>query len=59
MSLLTELIWLQVTAFILVSAVLLYALRPYLKSERQEKVERALQLARLFYIGKKFLMERE
>lgn len=38
---------------------LLYALRPYLKSERQEKVERALQLARLFYIGKKFLMERE
>lgn len=34
---------------------LLYALRPYLKPERQEKVERALQLARLFHIGKKFL----
>jgi len=38
---------------------LLYALRPYLKSERQEKVERALQLARLFHVGKKFFMERE
>lgn len=36
---------------------LLYALRPYLKEERQEKVERALQLARLFHIGKKFLAE--
>ena len=34
---------------------LLYALRPYLKSDRQEKVERALQLARLFHLGKKFL----
>ena len=38
---------------------LLYALRPYLKPERQEKVERALQLARLFHIGKKFLSGRE
>ena len=36
---------------------LLYALRPYLKPERQEKVERALQLARLFHLGKKFLAE--
>ena len=36
---------------------LLYALRPYLKPERQEKVERALQLARLFHLGKKFLSE--
>ena len=36
---------------------LLYALRPYLKAERQEKIERALQLARLFQIGKKFLSE--
>ena len=36
---------------------LLYALRPYLKEERQEKVERALQLARLFHIGKKFLAD--
>ena len=34
---------------------LLFALRPYLKEERQEKVERALQLARLFHLGKKFL----
>ena len=38
---------------------LLYALRPYLKPERQEKVERALQLARLFRIGKKFRSGRE
>ncbi len=34
---------------------LLFALRPYLKGDRQEKVERALQLARLFHLGKKFL----
>ena len=34
---------------------LIYALRPYLKPERQEKIERALQLARLFHLGKKFL----
>ena len=34
---------------------LLYALRPYLRSDRQEKIERALQLARLFRLGKKFL----
>lgn len=34
---------------------LVYALRPYLKPDRQDKVERALQLARLFHIGKKFL----
>jgi len=34
---------------------LLYALRPYLKEEKQDKIERALQLARMFYIGKKFL----
>lgn len=34
---------------------LLYALRPYLKTERQEKIERALQLAKLFHLGKKFL----
>ena len=34
---------------------LLYALRPYLKSERQDKIERALQLARLFHLGRKFL----
>ena len=34
---------------------LLYALRPYLRAERQDKVERALQLARLFHLGKQFL----
>ena len=34
---------------------LLYALRPYLKPERQDKVERALQLARLFHLGRQFL----
>lgn len=39
--------------------VLLCALQPYLKQERQDKIERALQLARLFRIGKKFLAEWE
>ena len=34
---------------------LLYALRPYLREDRQQKVERAIQLARLFHIGKRFL----
>ena len=34
---------------------LLYALRPFLKPERQEKVDRALQAARLIHIGKKLL----
>ena len=34
---------------------LLQALRPYLRPERQDKLERALQLARLFHLGKKFL----
>ena len=34
---------------------LLYALRPYLKPERQEKIERARQLARLCHVGKKVL----
>ena len=32
---------------------LLYALRPYLKQERQARIERALQLAKLLHIGKK------
>lgn len=36
---------------------LLLALRPYLKPERQDKVERALQLARLFRVGKRFLLK--
>ena len=34
---------------------LLGALRPYLRQDRQEKIERALQLARIIHIGKKFL----
>lgn len=38
---------------------LLHALKPYLKPDRQEKIERALQLARLFHLGKKFLSEWE
>lgn len=32
---------------------LLYALRPYLKPEKQGKVEQALRLAHLIHIGKK------
>ena len=32
---------------------LLYALRPYLKQERQSRIERALQLAKLLHMGKK------
>lgn len=38
---------------------LLYALKPYLKEEHRGKIERALQLARLFHVGKKFLSEWE
>lgn len=38
---------------------LLLALRPYLKPERQGKVDQALQLARLICVGKKFLANRE
>ena len=34
---------------------LLGALRPYLRQDRQEKIERALQLGRIIHIGKKFL----
>ena len=36
------------------TAALLYALRPFLRAERQEKVERAVQLARLFHLAKVF-----
>ena len=38
---------------------LLLALRPYLKAERQGKVDQALQIARLICVGKKFLIKRE
>ena len=34
---------------------LLYALRPFLKPERRDKVERAVKAAKLIRIGKKFL----
>ena len=34
---------------------LLNALRPFLRPERQEKVERAIKAARLLHLGKKFL----
>ncbi len=36
---------------------LLYALRPYLKPERQNKIERAAKLARVIHIGKMFLSD--
>ncbi|MBU5627065.1 hypothetical protein KQI82_09115 [Oscillibacter sp. MSJ-2] len=36
------------------SAQLLYALRPFLKPERQDKVDRALQLARMIHLAKQF-----
>ena len=36
---------------------LLYALRPFLKESKQDKVERAARLARLIHLGKKFLMD--
>ena len=34
---------------------LLYALKPFLKPERQDKGERAVKAAKLIHIGKKFL----
>ena len=34
---------------------LLYALRPFLKPERRDKVERAVKAAKLLHVGKKFL----
>ena len=40
-------------------AALLFALQPYLKPERQANVPRALQLARLLRLGKRFLRDRE
>lgn len=36
---------------------LLYALRPFLKDGKRDKVERAAKLARLITIGKRFLTE--
>lgn len=34
---------------------LLYALRPFLKPERRDKIERAVKTARLIHVGKKLL----
>ncbi len=39
------------------TAQLLNALRPFLNPEKQEKIPRAIQLARLIHIGKKVLTE--
>ena len=36
---------------------LLYALRPFLKPEKQEKIQRAAKLARLIHVGKRALTE--
>lgn len=34
---------------------LLYALRPFLRPERRDKIERAVKTAKLIHVGKKFL----
>lgn len=39
------------------SSQLLYALRPYLKEEKQIKVDRAIKLAHLIHVGKKAVTE--
>ena len=39
------------------AAQLLGALRPFLKPEKQDKIQRAVQLAHLIHIGKKALTE--
>ena len=41
------------------TAALLHALRPFLKPERRDKVERAAQLARLIHLAKTFLLSQE
>lgn len=41
------------------TAALLHALRPFLKQERQDKVDRAAQLARLIHLAKTFLLSGE
>ena len=38
---------------------LLMALRPFLKPEKQDKIQRAARLARLIHLGKRFLTEWE
>ena len=39
------------------AARLLYALRPFLKEEKQGKVEQAVRLAHLIHVGKKAVTE--
>ena len=34
---------------------LLYALRPFLKESRRDKIDKALQVARILHLGKQFL----
>ena len=41
------------------TAAFLRALRPFLKPERRDKVERAAQLARLIHLAKTFLLSQE
>lgn len=41
------------------AAQLLYALRPFLRPERRDKVERAAQLARLFHLARVFFTKEE
>ena len=41
------------------AADFLYALRPFLKESRQNKVEQAVQLARIIHLAKLFLKARE
>lgn len=41
------------------TAALLYALRPYLRPSRRDKVERAVRLARLLHLGLAFLGTKE
>ena len=41
------------------TSAFLLALRPFLKPERRDKVERAVQLARLIHLGKLFLLSQE
>ena len=41
------------------TAAFLRAMRPFLKPERQEKIDRAAQLARLIYLAKTFLLSGE
>lgn len=41
------------------TAEFLRALRPFLKPERREKIDRAAQLARLIHLGKTFLLNGE